>query len=117
VKQNIGVLGMKSLGHGVILKSGTVSAPECLRYALSLPTSVVITGMDSMERLAQALNVARTFKPLSDEERSKLLAKTASAAAHGEFELFKTTSIFDATTTNPEWLGEEPERVQHAVPQ
>jgi aryl-alcohol dehydrogenase-like predicted oxidoreductase len=116
VKQNIGVLGMKSIANGVILRSGTVTAPECLRYALSLPTSVVITGIESLERLEQALEVVRTFQPLSDAERQALLAKTARAASRGEFELFKTTSIFDATASNPAWLGEEPPRVQEVMP-
>src|SRR5712671_3748370 len=54
VKQDIGVLGMKSMANGLILKSGTVTPIECLHYALSLPTSVVITGVDSMEILEQA---------------------------------------------------------------
>jgi aryl-alcohol dehydrogenase-like predicted oxidoreductase len=116
VKQNIGVLGMKSLANGLILRSGAVTAPECLRYALSLPTSVVITGIESLERLEQALEVARTFQPLSEAERRTLLAKTAKAASRGEFELFKTTSIFDATASNPAWLGEEPPRVQQVMP-
>jgi aryl-alcohol dehydrogenase-like predicted oxidoreductase len=116
VKQNIGVLGMKSLANGLILRSGAVTAPECLRYALSLPTSVVITGIESLERLEQALEVARTFQPLSEAERRTLLAKTATAASRGEFELFKTTSIFDATASNPAWLGEEPPRVQQVMP-
>jgi aryl-alcohol dehydrogenase-like predicted oxidoreductase len=117
VQQNIGVLGMKSMGNGVILKSGVVSAIECLHYALSLPTSVVITGIESMERLDQAFDAVRTFRPLGDEQRRALLTKTAPAASRGEFELFKTSSIFDATALNPAWLGEEPERVQRAVPQ
>jgi aryl-alcohol dehydrogenase-like predicted oxidoreductase len=116
VRQNIGVLGMKSMGNGVILKSGAVTAIECLRYALTLPTSVVITGIESLERLDQAFEVARTFRPLTDAERQALLARTAKAASRGEFELFKTTSIFDATATNPAWLGEEPPRIQRAVP-
>jgi len=116
VRQNIGVLGMKSMGNGVILKSGTVTPIECLRYALTLPTSVVITGIESLERLDQAFEVARTFRPLTDAERQALLARTAKAASRGEFELFKTTSIFDATAANPAWLGEEPPRIQQAVP-
>jgi aryl-alcohol dehydrogenase-like predicted oxidoreductase len=116
VKQNIGVLGMKSLGNGVILKSGTVTATECLHYALNLPTSVVITGVESMDRLEQALEAARTFRTMSEAQREELLARTATAASRGEFELFKTTSIFDATATNPAWLGDEPERVQHVMP-
>ena len=112
VKQNIGVLGMKSLGNGVILTSGTVTAIECLQYALSLPTSVVITGVESMERLEQALEVARTFRPLTDAQREALLAKTAAAASRGAFEPFKTTSVFDSTAANPAWLGEESPRVK-----
>jgi predicted aldo/keto reductase-like oxidoreductase len=117
VKRKIGVLGMKSLANGLILKSRTVTAIECLHYALNLPTSVVITGIDSIARLEQAFEAAQTFKPMSQPRRRALLAKTAAAAAHGEFELFKTTSIFDATATNPEWLGEEPQRVQAVVPE
>jgi hypothetical protein len=116
VKQNIGVLGMKSMGNGIILKSQTVTPTECLHYALNLPTSVVITGCDSTEILDQALNAARTFRPLSEAQVSALLAKTARAASHGEFELFKTTSIFDSTATHPEWLGEEPEHVREMMP-
>jgi aryl-alcohol dehydrogenase-like predicted oxidoreductase len=116
VRENVGVLGMKSMANGIILKSHTVTPVECLHYALSLPTSVVITGCDSMEILEQALDAARTFRPLSDGQVKGLLAKTAQAASRGEFELFKTTSIFDATATHPEWLGEEPQRVQEMMP-
>jgi hypothetical protein len=49
VKEKIGVLGMKSMGNGVILKSKVVTPIDCLHYALILPTSVVIIGIDSME--------------------------------------------------------------------
>lgn len=116
VKQNIGVLGMKSMAAGIILKSGKVTAAECLHYALSLPTSVVITGCDSMEVLEQALDVARTFRPMSAPQVQALLARTEDAALRGEFELFKTTSLFDSTATNPEWLGEESQHVQKMMP-
>jgi predicted aldo/keto reductase-like oxidoreductase len=116
VKQQIGVLGMKPLANGVILESRTVTAIECLHYALSLPTSVVITGCESMDILGQALEAARTFRPMGQAETRALLARTAKAASKGEFEPFKTTSIFDATASNPEWLGEEPERVQRVMP-
>jgi aryl-alcohol dehydrogenase-like predicted oxidoreductase len=116
VAQSIGVLGMKSLANGLILRSKTVTAVECLHYALGLPTSVVITGCDSLEILDQALEAARTFRPPSEAERRALLARTAAAAAKGEFELFKTTSIFDATTYHPDWMGEEPERVKAMMP-
>jgi aryl-alcohol dehydrogenase-like predicted oxidoreductase len=116
VKEGIGVLGMKSMANGIILKSGTVTATECLHYALSLPTSVVITGCDSMEILDQAIAAAASFRPLDDDQRSALLAKTADAAARGKWEPFKTSSIFDATASNPDWLGEEPERLQELMP-
>jgi len=103
-ERGIGVLGMKSMGAGDILKSGVVQPEECLRYALSLPTSVVITGIDSKEVLAQALRVARTFKPLSPDERTALLARTAPAAKDGKHELFKTAQKYDGTAKNPHWL-------------
>jgi aryl-alcohol dehydrogenase-like predicted oxidoreductase len=115
VKQKIGVLGMKSMANGIILKSGTVAAVECLHYALNLPTSVVITGCDSMKILDQALDAVRTFRPLTAAKVKAILAKTKAAAADGEFEPFKTSSIFDSTATNPDWLGEEPKRVRELM--
>jgi aryl-alcohol dehydrogenase-like predicted oxidoreductase len=115
VKDRIGVLGMKPLANGIILKSGKVSALECLRYALHLPTSVVITGIDKVELIDQACEAARTFPRLTEADISSLLSRTARPAATGEFEPFKTTSIFDATAMNPDWLGEEPARIQQLV--
>jgi predicted aldo/keto reductase-like oxidoreductase len=115
VAQGIGVLGMKSLANGHILESGVVSAVECLHYALNLPTSVVITGMEDLDDVEQALEAARTFRPLGEAEIAALLARTAGAASRGAFELFKTTSVYDATASHPEWLGEEPERVQQVL--
>jgi aryl-alcohol dehydrogenase-like predicted oxidoreductase len=115
VKNKIGVLGMKSMGAGVILQSKTVTPMECLHYAMNLPTSVVITGMDKMELLEQAIQAAATFRPLSESEVAKLLAKTAAAAASGKFELFKTTSHHDSTAKNPEWLGKDPAEAEELV--
>ena len=116
VKHRIGVLGMKSMGNGIILKSRTVTAVECLHYALNLPTSVVISGCDSMKILEQALEAARTFRPLSKAAVRELLGRTRDKALTGGFELFKTTSIFDSTAKHPGWLGEEPKRVQQLMP-
>jgi aryl-alcohol dehydrogenase-like predicted oxidoreductase len=115
VRRKIGVLAMKTLANGMILKSNTVTATECLHYALNLPTSVVITGMESMERLDQAFEAARSFRPMSEANTQSLLAKTKKAASKGEFELFKTSSVFDATAQNPAFLGEEPTRLQQVV--
>src|SRR5436190_10043520 len=105
VKHGIGVLGMKPMGDGIILRSKTATPVECLHYAMNLPTSVVITGCESMQVLQQALDAARAFKPMSSQEVAGLLAKTASASTKGEFEEYKTTINFDGTVHNPQWLG------------
>jgi len=78
---------------------------ECLHYAMNLPTSVVITGCDSLPILQQALQAARSFQPMSASDVSTLLAKTAKAAEAGTFELYKTSHHFDGTFANPQWLG------------
>jgi aryl-alcohol dehydrogenase-like predicted oxidoreductase len=111
----IGVLGMKPMGNGIILRSGVVSAVECLQYALSLATSVVITGIDRLDLLDQAIEAVRTLPDMTPDRVSALLARTAAAAEHGAFEPFKTSSLFDGTAQNPEWLGDEPERVKQLM--
>ncbi|BAY17971.1 twin-arginine translocation pathway signal [Anabaenopsis circularis NIES-21] len=105
VKDGIGVLGMKSMGDQNILKSNTVKPIECLHYAMNLPTSTVITGIESMKILDQAFEAARTFQPMNQAQVQELLNRTRQAAAKGQYELFKTTSQFDSTALNPEWLG------------
>ncbi len=112
VKEGIGVLAMKTLANGSILESKTVTAIECLHYALHLPSSVVITGVDSLAILDQAFEAARTFKPFSDAELQALLARTREAALRGQYEPFKTSSVYDGTAANPKWLGEEPPELQ-----
>ena len=104
-KQNIGVLGMKPMGDPFILQSKTVTPLECLHYAMNLPTSVVITGCDSLKILQQALDAARSFRPIDKQEMAALLTKTAKAARAGEFEKYKTSHHFDGTYQNPQWLG------------
>jgi uncharacterized protein len=104
-KEHTGVLGMKSMGDPYILKSKTVTAIECLHYAMNLPTSVVITGCDSLPVLQQALSAARTFQPMDSSQVAALLGRTAKAASSGQFELYKTTHHFDGTVHNPQWLG------------
>jgi len=105
VKEEIGVLAMKSLGAGAIVRRQVATPIECLHYAMSLPTSTVITGCESMKILDQAIQAARTFKPMSKEQVSDLLARTAELAARGRCEGFKTTTQFDGTSRHPEWLG------------
>ena len=105
VEHKIGVLGMKPMGDKIILKSKTATPVECLHYAMNLPTSVVITGCDSMDVLHQALEAARTFKPMSSSDVAALLSKTDNAAKNGEFERYKISHDFDGTYQNPQWLG------------
>lgn len=102
---NMGILGMKPIGDGLVLKSKTATPVECLRYAMHLPVSVVITGCDSMQILEQALDTARNFHGLSETEVSAILKKTETVAQNGEFELYKTSHNFDGTYKNPQWLG------------
>jgi aryl-alcohol dehydrogenase-like predicted oxidoreductase len=104
VDQGIAPLAMKTMASGFILKSGTVTAMECLRYALNLPISVLIAGMDSVERVDQAVEAARTFTPLTAGELAELVAKTRDAAMTGQFELFKTDTRFDGTALHPQWM-------------
>jgi len=105
VQAGIGILGMKSLGDGVILKSGTVTAVECLTFSLNLPVSVLITGIDDRRSMDQAFAVAKTFKPMAEPEMTALLSRTQDAAAQGKYELFKTTAFFDTTAKHPDFLG------------
>jgi predicted aldo/keto reductase-like oxidoreductase len=105
VKQGIGVLGMKPMGSGEVLRAKVVTPIECLHYALNLPTSVVINGCDSVDRVHQAVEAVRSFKPMSDADVAGLLAKTKDPATSGQYEPFKTTSMYDGTALNPQWLG------------
>jgi aryl-alcohol dehydrogenase-like predicted oxidoreductase len=105
VKNGIGVLGMKPMGDHFILESKTATPVECLHYAMNLPTSVVITGCDSLPILHQALGAARSFQSMNSSEVAALLARTAKGAEAGQFELYKTTHTFDGTVANPQWLG------------
>ncbi|HVG27992.1 MAG TPA: aldo/keto reductase [Acidobacteriaceae bacterium] len=106
VQQGIGVLAMKTFGDKLILQSKVDVPPiDMLHYGLSQPVSVVITGIDKPEILDQALEAARSFKPLTAEQTATLLARTRDAAAEGRFELFKTSNRFDGTAHNPQWLG------------
>ncbi len=105
LKNDIGVLGMKSMGDHIILESKTATPVECLHYAMNLPTSVVITGCDSLPILQQALQAARSFQPMNSSQVAMLLEKTAKAAEAGQFELYKTSHRFDGTYANPQWLG------------
>ena len=117
VRRGVGVLAMKTMGDGFILRSKTATAIECLHFALHQPTSVVITGIDSMNVLDQAFAAASSFQPFSEPQLAALLAKTAEAAAHGKYEPFKTSSLFDSTAQHYDWLGQEPETLRAQLTQ
>ncbi len=104
-ENGIGVLGMKPMGDHHILQSKTATPIECLHYSMNLPTSVVITGCDSIQILQQALQAARSFQAMDSSQVATLLAKTSKAAESGQFELYKTSHQFDGTYANPQWLG------------
>jgi aryl-alcohol dehydrogenase-like predicted oxidoreductase len=117
VKENIGILAMKTMGDGVFLKSGAPVTPiECLHYAMNLPTSVVITGIDSAKILDQAFEAVKTFKPMNGAEVAALVEKIKSYAAGGKYEFFKTSSHFDTTAKHADWLGEDSTLVQQLAP-
>ncbi|MEP6904345.1 MAG: aldo/keto reductase [Actinomycetota bacterium] len=115
-KRRMGVLAMKTLANGIILKSKTATPIECLHYAMSQPVSVVIAGIDNLKVLGQAFEAVRTFQNVTKKDIEAILAKTKDAAQCGEFEPFKTSSIFDGTAENPDWIGKEPKRLQNLMP-
>lgn len=118
LQEGIAVLGMKSLGggEGIILKTGAVTAAECIHYALSLPTATVICGIDKQEVLDQAFRLVKGFQLMSEQQVESLLKKTRQLALGGEYELFKTTAHFDATAKHADWLGEDPPYAKKLVP-
>jgi predicted aldo/keto reductase-like oxidoreductase len=105
VKDGVAVLGMKPLADGHALRSGAVTAIECLHYALSMPTSVVITGCERAEIVDQAISAAWTFRPLSEQALADVRGRSAKVAGEGRFEPFKVTHQYDGTFHNPGWLG------------
>lgn len=105
VERGIALLGMKPMASANIPQNKIATGIECLHYALSQPTSVVITGCESLDRLNQAFEAAKTFKPLTPAEISALAARTKTAALTGKYEPFKTTPQFDGTARKPEWMG------------
>lgn len=105
LKNKIGVLAMKTFGDNFILRSNTVQPIEALHYSMTLPTSVVITGIDNLQVLDQAIEAARTFKPMTNEEVASVLSRTKDAAVNGRFELYKISQHFDGTAMHPQWLG------------
>jgi aryl-alcohol dehydrogenase-like predicted oxidoreductase len=99
-RRGMGALGMKSMGGtGWAIKAGIVSAEELLRYAMSLPVSTTISGMDSIDVLRQNVRVARSFTPMTDDEMKALRARCAPTAADGRYEPYKVSLRYDNPIT------------------
>jgi predicted aldo/keto reductase-like oxidoreductase len=105
LKEGIAVLCMKPMASGAIVQNKIATPKECLTYSLTLPTSVVITGIDSMDVLEQDLEIMKDFKPLGDGQMRELLNRTMKAAQTGAYEKFKTATMYDGTAQHPEWMG------------
>jgi predicted aldo/keto reductase-like oxidoreductase len=121
-REGIAPLGMKCFGDSFILKSNTVKPMECLHYCLNLPIAVQITGIDSQQILDQAIEAARTFKPLTEAEVAAILERSKPAAMQGKFELYKTTADFDGTAHKPDTgrnldIGNHRFRTAHGRPE
>jgi aryl-alcohol dehydrogenase-like predicted oxidoreductase len=95
VKRNLGIVGMKPMAFRNAPLSGAITGVECLHYAMSLPVSVTITGIENQERLDQALKAVATFKPLSAAERAALSARMKPFVKDGQGEPYKVTKDFD----------------------
>jgi uncharacterized protein len=95
-RRGIAVLGMKSMGgSGELVMHGSGTAADALRYAISLPVAVTISGIDSPDVLAQNLEIARGFQPLKAAGMQALRDRCRFDASDGRFELFKTTKRYD----------------------
>jgi uncharacterized protein len=107
IKRGMAALGMKSLGgNGQPITKGVATVDEALRYAMSLPVAVTISGIDTLAVLRQNLAIARGFKPMTAEEMEALAQRCAAAAGDGHLELYKSTMKYDGN------LGRE----QHGLP-
>lgn len=109
IKEGIAPLAMKTFGGKAIadyvIKNNAASPIELLHYSMSQPVSVVITGCETMALVDQAIEAARTFKPLGKTQSAALLNRMKIAAMQGQHEKFKTTMNFDGTAKHPEWMG------------
>jgi aryl-alcohol dehydrogenase-like predicted oxidoreductase len=101
VERNIGVIGMKPLASGFVVKSKAVPPIDALHYALNLPVSTVCAGCDTMEILEQAVRAVTTFKPLTAAQVASIEERTKTLALSGEFEPFKSTTAYNGPRVAP----------------
>ena len=92
-RQGLAILGMKSMGgEGDAVAKKVVTADESLRYAMSLPVTTTISGIDSMRVLRQNVRIAAGFTAMSEAEMAALRERVAEVAADGRYELYKSTA-------------------------
>jgi aryl-alcohol dehydrogenase-like predicted oxidoreductase len=98
VRRGMAPIGMKSLtGAGDAVRGGVVTVEEALRYAMSVPgVAVTVSGVDSLPILEQNLAIVRGFEAMRAEEMQALRDRVRPVAADGRYELFKTTTHYDA---------------------
>lgn len=110
-QQRTAILAFKSLAAGRffspdnVLERIKLTREDCLRYVMSLPVSVVISGMDNLQMLKENVETARHFRPLADEEWSAILAKTVEPSQGGKYEWFKTEEGLGWTKAHPEMFS------------
>jgi aryl-alcohol dehydrogenase-like predicted oxidoreductase len=99
-RRGMGALGMKSMGGTAwAVQHGIVTAEELLRYAMSLPVSTTISGIDSLDVLRQNVRIARGFTPMTEDEMNALRARCAPTAADGRYEPYKVSLRYDNPIT------------------
>jgi len=99
------ILAMKTFGNGQILDARVAGPLQMLYYSMNLPVATVVTGIDSVATLDQAVTAAVSFRPLSDAEIASMLARSAPLSVDGALETYKTSDEDDATAAHPEWMG------------
>jgi uncharacterized protein len=104
-KTDTAVLAMKTFGDHHILDARVLGPLQMLHYSMNLPVASVVTGIDSMATLHQAVTAAVAFRPLSEAQVASMLARSAPLSINGALERYKTTNEFDGTIAHPEWLG------------
>jgi predicted aldo/keto reductase-like oxidoreductase len=95
VRRNIGVIAMKTMGSGFVLRAKVATPEEALQYVWSQPVSTIVSGMQSLQLLEANVALARGFRPMSSQEQTALLARTREVGLTGKFEPFKTAPNFD----------------------
>lgn len=96
-RRGIGVIGMKSLGGDAqLVKDAGLTPQECRAYAMTLPISTLVTGIESDENLDQDLAIARDLVPMNPDAMDSLRGRVEDVARDGRFEWFKSTQYYDS---------------------